>query len=134
MSDQMQSSSNTNPFVGPGPLVEPTLRWIRVQFGEQIIADSKRALLLIQYGPRQLPTYYFPQADVRMEALEPAVPDEQSEGMEYFRLRVGDKVADRAAWVYRDPPPALEALRGYVSFAWDAMDAWYEEAEQIFVH
>jgi uncharacterized protein (DUF427 family) len=99
-----------------------------------MIADSKRALLLIQYGPGRLPTYYFPQGDVRMDLLEPMASDERPDGFDYYRVRVGDKVAERGAWVYRDPPPELAALRGYVSFAWDKMDAWYEEAEQIYVH
>jgi hypothetical protein len=38
------------------PAVEPTPRWIRVRVGGELIADSRRALLLLQYrGPRQLP-------------------------------------------------------------------------------
>lgn len=116
------------------PRVEPTPRWIRVQFGGTMIADSKRALLLIQYGPNGLPTYYFPPADVRMEVLEPTLAEPSADGRVYYPVQVGDQVAKRAAWTYRDPPPDLAALRGYVSFAWGAMDAWYEEAEEIFVH
>jgi uncharacterized protein (DUF427 family) len=115
-------------------VVEPTPRWIRVRFGGTIIADSKRALLLIQYGPGGMPTYYFPQADVRMDALEPVTARPSVKGMVYYHVRVGDRAAKRAAWVYRAPPPALAALRGYVSFAWGAMEAWYEEAEEVFVH
>src|SRR4029453_7613175 len=53
------------------PEVEPTARWIRVRFGGQVIADSRQALLLRQYAPDRMPTYYFPQADVRMETLPP---------------------------------------------------------------
>lgn len=40
-----------------GPVVVPTPRWIRVKLGDTIVADSKRALLLRQYGPGRLPTY-----------------------------------------------------------------------------
>ena len=69
-----------------------------------------------------------------MDALEPSTPDHQSDDIEYYRVKVGNQTADRAAWIYRDPPPELAALRGYVSLAWGAMEAWYEEAEQIFVH
>ena len=137
------------------PMVEPTPRWIRVQFGGTMIADSKRALLLIQYGPNGLPTYYFPQADVRMDRLEPITAEPaagvdqasvrsdllepvrsepSADGIIHYQVRVGDRVAKRAAWIYHEPPPDLAALRGYVSFAWGAMEAWYEEAEEIFVH
>jgi uncharacterized protein (DUF427 family) len=90
--------------------------------------------LFVQYGPEGFPTYYFPEADVRMAALEPAAAAPDDAGRTYYRVRVGEQVAERGAWVYHDPPPALAALRGYVSFAWAAMEAWFEEAEEIFVH
>src|SRR6476659_7284072 len=134
MIEQTESLSNVPTPWELKPAVEPTPRWIRVEFGGVTIADSKRALLLIQYGPGRLPTYYFPQGDVRMDVLEAMASDGQPGGFDYYRVRVGDQGAERAAWVYRDPAPELAALRGYVSFAWNAMEAWYEEAEQIFVH
>src|SRR6266480_1458610 len=45
------------------PLVEPTPRWIRVRIGDELVADSRRALLHVQYGRGALahsflPTYY----------------------------------------------------------------------------
>ena len=51
------------------PLAEPTPRWIRVRLGGELVADSRRALLHVQYGrgelPRSfLPTYYVPMCDV----------------------------------------------------------------------
>ena len=44
--------------------VEPTPRRIRVRLGDRLVADSTRALLLIQYGPGGLPTYFLPRDDV----------------------------------------------------------------------
>jgi len=32
------------------------------------------------------------------------------------------------------PGQAVPELDGYVTLGWDAVDAWYEEAEQVFVH
>ena len=58
-----------NAFVPPKSSVEPTPRWVRVKLGGEFVADSKRALLLIEYGPGKLPTYCFPIPDVRMEML-----------------------------------------------------------------
>ena len=51
------------------PLAEPTPRWICVRIGDELVADSRRALLHVQYGhgalPRSfLPTYYVPVDDV----------------------------------------------------------------------
>src|SRR3712207_1238871 len=91
--------------------VEPTERWVRVKLGDTMIADSRRALLLCQYGPDRLPTYYVPQADVGMEALVgPARPRPSAE-FEYRSVRVGDRSAEHAAWIYAAPPPELDALR-----------------------
>jgi uncharacterized protein (DUF427 family) len=47
---------------------EPSPKWVRVMFGGQFIADSKRAYLLHLGGP---PYYYFPKEDVRMDLLQP---------------------------------------------------------------
>jgi uncharacterized protein (DUF427 family) len=67
-----------------------------------------------------------------------ALVDEQRE--EHLRrgtarrhgLRVGDIARAGAAHVYGED--ALEGLQGMVRFEWDAMDAWFEEDEQVFVH
>jgi uncharacterized protein (DUF427 family) len=134
MAQEPATRSTGLAFVPPAPSVEPTERWVRVRFGGQVIADSRRALLLIQYGPGGFPTYYFPQADVQMAALEPAPADPKAPDREYYRVRVGDQVAERGAWIVRDPAPEFAALQGYISFDWGAMDGWYEEEEEIFVH
>src|SRR5262245_4425115 len=42
-------------------------KWIRVTFGGEIIADSRRVLLVLERG--RTPVYYFPQQDVRMERM-----------------------------------------------------------------
>jgi uncharacterized protein (DUF427 family) len=104
---------------------------VRVKFGGEYIADSRRALLLIQYPPAGLPTYFFPQADVRMDLLEPAAHDGV---MTYWTVSAGDRAAEKVAWGHLDPPPDLADLRGLITFQWDAMDGWYEEDEEVFVH
>ena len=126
------------PFEPPPPFVEPSPRRVRVKFGGAVIADSERPLLLCRYGPGPLPgylpTYYFPREDVRMDALTPGAPGEHDDRVAYQTIRIGDHVADRAAWIVRDPPPELAPLHTHVSFAWERMDAWYEEEEEVFVH
>ena len=134
MSQESSSKLADRFFEGFKPLVEPSPRWIRVKSGGVMIADSKRALLLIQYAPGRLPTYYFPQADVRLDLLEPLPPTQENNEVGYYRLKAGDQVDERAAWRYQAPPPELAALQGYISFEWEAMEAWYEEEEEIFVH
>lgn len=91
----------------PEPRVEPTPRWIRVRDGDRWVADSRRALLVVRYGPGGLPTYAFPAEDV----------------------------ADtRAAQRLRDLPPALAAAEGMWTFPWDGTVQWFEEATEVVVH
>jgi len=34
----------------------------------------------------------------------------------------------------RAPAPGTPDLSGYVTFAWDSMDTWYEEDDEVYVH
>jgi uncharacterized protein (DUF427 family) len=116
------------------PAVEPTARWVRVRFAGQVIADSRHALLLTQYGRHQLPSYYFPQSDVRMASLLAGTGADPDDEVAWRSVQVDDRVATNAAWIVLRPPPVLAPLSGYVSFAWGKMDGWYEEEEEVFVH
>src|SRR5262245_49716435 len=86
---------------------------------------------------KRLPVYYFPQGDVRMDAL---VPAGQTDGDAYKRpiklwnVRVGDKQADKAAWMYPRPSTGAPQLDGYVAFEWNKIEAWFEEDDEVFVH
>ena len=47
-------------------------------------------------------------------------------------VRTGKNDAPGAALRYQDSP--IEELRDLIRFDWDAMDAWFEEDEQVFTH
>src|SRR5260370_34893233 len=49
-------------------------------------------------------------------------------------IRIGDRVAEHAAWSYPNPLPAGPQLQGYLALYWEQMDAWYEEEQQVFAH
>ncbi len=141
MAESQTTQRPIDDFLLSGPAVEPTPRWVRVRFGGVTVADSKRVLLLRQYGPGPqaddpfgLPTYYFPRDDVRVDLLERAAPDPREGDTARWTVRVGDRVAERAASMPLAPPPDRAALAGHLTFAWDQMDAWYEEEEEIFCH
>ena len=124
--------------VSPRPTarLEPSPRWVRVRFGGQVVADSKRVLLLRE--PGRLPVYYFPLTDVRSEALVPAAHPASCphEGLaRCWTVRTGDRAAEHAAWGYSDPPPrSTRLLRDHVAFEWAKMDAWFEEDDEVYVH
>ena len=81
------------------------------------------------------PTYYFPVEDVRLDLLEaedgvahsPSRGDAQS-----FALVSGERRVPGAALRYPDSP--IEELRDLVRLEWSALDAWFEEDEEVFVH
>lgn len=129
MSETALSKSANSYMLDHPTRLEPSPRWVRVKFGGEFIADSKRPLLLIQYGRGKSPTYYFPQEDVRMDLLEPAPQEDGA-----WSVKAGGRVAEKAAWSHLNPPPELAELKGYIGFQWHKMDAWYEEEEEIFVH
>lgn len=112
--------------------LEPAPRRVRAVLGGRVVVDTVRAVYLWEW-PRY-PQYYIPIEDVAAGALV----DEDHE-LKHRRgrarrhgLRLGDAVRPAAAQVYTED--SLPGLAGLVRFEWDAMDAWYEEDEQIFVH
>jgi len=111
--------------------IDASPRWVRVQFAGETLGDSKRVKVL--YEPGKLPVYYFPEEDVKMELLA-ANGSLDSEHLGHgtrFDLQADDRVAAQAAWRYEGEDGDLA---GHIAFQWDAMDAWFEEDDQIFVH
>ena len=117
----------------PAPRVEPTPRWVRVRAGDVWVADSRAALLLAWYGPGRLPSYWFPERDVRTDLLSPA-GDGPVPGMRVYDVRAGGELLAGAAQLFEDPPEPLDAVRGHWSFTWDGRVAWFEEALEVHVH
>ncbi len=112
--------------------VEQGAKRVRAFLGGQAVADTIRPTYV--WESPYYPTFYFPVEDVRVE-LEPtgrtAHSPSRGEG-ELYTIRVGDRVAEDAALRYPDSP--LEALRGLVRLDWKAMDAWFEEDEEVYTH
>lgn len=117
-------------------IVEPVHRRIRILFGGRVIADSLRARLLFEL--RYTPRYYLPLEDVAADVLVPSSTRTRSwcKGeARWWDVRVGDRVAPDAAWQYPESSPVDGPdLSGLVSFVWDAMDHWFEEEDEVFVH
>ena len=79
-----------------------------------------------------MPGLRVPRSDVRLDLLrasEHPVPDAHGGGATFSTAVAGDEVAENAAWRYADPD-----LAGHLAFAWEAMDHWYEEEEEVFGH
>jgi len=113
--------------------IEQGTKRVRVYLGGEVVADTTRPLLV--WEKPYYPAYYFPLADVRSELLEADGGSSHSpsrgDGTTYT-VSAGSKQAPGAALRYEESP--IEELRDTVRFDWDAMDAWFEEDEEVFTH
>lgn len=115
--------------------LEDSPRRVRAVVAGETVADSRRAKLLHETG--RLPVYYVPQEDVRMDLLETSdrTAERPATGTtQYWTVRVGDDVREDAAFSHPAPPEGAPRLEGHLAFSWDAIDGWWEEAEQVGVH
>ncbi|WP_020573762.1 DUF427 domain-containing protein [Actinopolymorpha alba] len=113
--------------------IEPGAKRIRTYLGGVAVADSTHPVLV--WESPYYPTYYLPVQDVRMDLIEPDgnVVHSPSRGDGHtYTVKAGGKEAAGAALRYESP--AVEELRDLVRFDWAAMDAWFEEDEEVFVH
>lgn len=80
------------------------------------------------------PQYYIPLADIDRSLLVDEDHPQSLPGGTARRhgLRVGELTRSGAARVYDQD--AAPGIGGTVRFDWEALDAWYEEDEEVFVH
>ena len=111
--------------------VENTARRIRLVLGGAVVADTTAAKLVWEGA---VPWYAIPRGDVVEGVLVDEDHTEDHPGLgraHYFTVVSGDTRVEHAAWSY--PEPEVAAYEGLVRFDWEAMDAWFEEDEQVFV-
>ncbi|HVW44486.1 MAG TPA: DUF427 domain-containing protein [Amycolatopsis sp.] len=113
--------------------VEPGPKRVRVVFGGKVIADTTRPLLVWEIP--YYPTYYLPREDVVADVLVETAGTRHSDSLgdaRIYDVRVGDHEAAGAAAIYPDSP--VKELRDHVRLDFAAMEMWFEEDEEIFVH
>jgi uncharacterized protein (DUF427 family) len=112
--------------------VEPVPRRIRAFLAGEKVFDTTHALYVWEWP--NYPQYYIPLADVRRDLMIPEGHSQQSRRGTFaaHALRVGEVHRPGAARLLADSPVA--GLSGTVRFDWAALDAWFEEDEQVFVH
>ncbi len=114
------------------PRVEPAARRVRVMVGDIVIADSQAALRVLETS--HPPVDYLPPEHVRLDLLSPTQRHtvcEYKGRATYWRLRLGDRVIDEAAWSYPAPAPGFEALADYLAFYPGRVDAAWLDDERV---
>jgi uncharacterized protein (DUF427 family) len=113
--------------------VEPGAKRIRAYLGGVLVADTIRPLLV--WEKPYYPTYYFPAADVRTDFLTPdgGVAHSPSRGdARIHSVQSGGQLRTGAGLHYEQSP--FDELQDTIRLDWDAMDAWFEEDEEVFTH
>lgn len=109
---------------------QPNPKWIRGRLGGQTVVDSRRTQFVWEHP--YYPAWYVPSDDVSAELVPTGERVESQTRGSGVRcdLVVDDRVVVGAAYAF----PAHEALGGLVRIEWWAMDAWFEEETEVFVH
>ena len=113
--------------------VERGAKRIRAYLGGELVADTTAPLLV--WEKPYYPTYYLPAADVRTELLTPdggvSHSPSRGDGATFTVIAGGRRVESGALRLEESP---FEELRDTIRLDWHAMDAWFEEDEQVFTH
>lgn len=116
-------------MIVPVEHTEPVPRRVRAVLNGRTVLDTTRAVYLWEWP--NYPQYYVPAADLDPAAVldEEHVQRLKRGSARRIGLRVGDQVRPAAGRIYTDGP-----VEGLARLEWDALDAWFEEDEQVFVH
>ena len=112
--------------------VEPSRKRVKVVFNGQVVADTRRALVLKE---TRLPSvFYLPREDVAMDLLVPSghrtyCPFKGTAN--YWSLNVGDRTVENVAWSYEDPIEEALGIRGHIAFYWNKVEAWFEDDQAV---
>jgi uncharacterized protein (DUF427 family) len=120
------------PMIAQVNQVEPVPRRVRGYLAGEKVVDTIAALYVWEWA--NYPQYYLPLADVRSDVLvdEHHIQETRRGAAHVYGVRVGDVQRDGAARVLTDS--SVDGLSGHVRFEWTALDSWFEEDEQVFVH
>ena len=110
----------------------PAPRRVRGIAGGRVVFDTTHALYVWEWP--NYPQYYIPRDDVDPSVVIPGgdVHPTPQGNARTCALRLPDGDRSRAGELIVDSPVA--GLAGTIRFTWSALDQWFEEDEEIFVH
>jgi uncharacterized protein (DUF427 family) len=111
---------------------EAAAKRVRAFLGGEAVADTTRPLLVWEVP--YYPTYYVPADDVRAELVPTGETTHSPSKGDGEVLTVRTSTAEAAAAAVRFADSPIPEIRDHVRLDWQAMDAWFEEDEQVFTH
>jgi uncharacterized protein (DUF427 family) len=100
--------------------------------GGVAVADTREAVRLLEKA--NPPVYYFPPMHVRLELMTLGRHRTHNEVLgtaSHYDLALDGRVVRNAAWVYTDPLPGYEAIRGRIAFRADRVDEALVDGERV---
>jgi uncharacterized protein (DUF427 family) len=112
--------------------VEPVPRRVRATFAGHVVLDTTRAIYVWEWP--NYPQFYVPLEDVNRDLLvdEDHAQHVHRGNTQLYALASGDRSVASAVRVYVDS--VVDGLAGTARFEWSALDSWFEEDEEVFVH
>lgn len=113
------------------PRLEATTRLLRVVLAGTVVAETSRGFRVLETS--HPPTYYFPPDDCDAALLAPGRGSSYCEWKgraEYRTIRVGDREAVDAAWLYPAPTRPFAAIAHHLAFFPARVDACFVDGEQ----
>ncbi len=116
----------------PANHVEGVPRRIRAVLGGSVVIDTIAALYVWEWP--FYPQYHIPMADVDGGVL---VDEHHQERLhlgnaDRYGIRMGDDYRPGTAHLYTDSE--IDGVTGTLHVDWSAVDSWFEEDEEVFVH
>lgn len=112
--------------------VEPVPRRVRGFVGADVVFDTTSAAYVWEWS--NYPQFYIPVDDVAPGMLVPDGDPHPSRlgTAQTHGVNAADGLRAKAARLYTESP--IDGVAGRVRFDWAALDRWYEEDEQVYVH
>jgi uncharacterized protein (DUF427 family) len=114
--------------------VERCHRHVLVVFAGQVVADTRRALRVLETSDP--PVYYVPPGDYLRACFRPAADERFCEWKgvaRSFDIVVGERVALHAAWSYPNPVARYAVLQDCMALYLGQVDACYVDGERVRV-
>jgi uncharacterized protein (DUF427 family) len=112
----------------PGPdhpiTITPSRDHVRVTFNGQVVADTKRALVLQEASYK--PVFYIPREDAQMALVAKTAHSTHCPykgDASYYTIKVDDREAENAIWSYETPFPAMKEIEGHFAFYPNRVDS-----------
>ena len=115
------------------PAVKACLRHVRVELAGHLLADSHRALRVLETS--HPPTIYIPPDDVQSKLLVPSRARstwcEFKGAARYIDAVIGDRRYEAVAWTYPQPSAGYERLKDHLAFYPARIDAAWLDDERV---